>query len=41
MRYLEDLLMAERTIPFAQFRSYLGDFDQAFINVSTNMILDS
>lgn len=41
MRYLEDLMMAEKTIPFANFRSYLGNFDSAFINTNTNMILDS
>lgn len=41
MRYLEDMLMAEITIPFASFKPYHGQSCESFINVQTNMILDS
>lgn len=41
IRYMEDTLMAEATIPFAQFKPYHGDHSDAFLNTQTNMVLDS
>jgi hypothetical protein len=40
MKYLEDMMMAEVTIPFASFRNYHGESPDAFLNVQTNMVLD-
>ena len=34
------MMMAEVTVPFASFRPYHGDSDNAFLNIQTNMILD-
>ena len=40
IRYLEDMMMADVTVPFASFRPYHGDSENAFLNIQTNMILD-
>ena len=32
IKYLEDMMMAEVTVPFASFRSYHGEEDTAFLN---------
>lgn len=40
MKYMEDMMLAEQTIPFASFRPYHGDSTDAFLNVKTNMVLD-
>ena len=37
---MEDIIMADVTIPFASFRPYHGETSDAFLNVNTNMILD-
>ena len=34
------MMMAETTIPFASFRPYHGKTPDAYLNVSTNMVLD-
>ena len=39
-KYMEDMMMAEVTIPFASFRPYHGDTSDAFLNINTNMVLD-
>lgn len=33
--------MAEQTIPFGSYRPYHGESADAFLNINTNMILDS
>ena len=40
-KYMEDMMMAEVTIPFASFRPYHGDNEYSFLNTNTNMVLDS
>lgn len=40
-RYLEDMMMAEVTVPFSSFRPYHGDSEEAFLNIEKNMVLDS
>jgi len=40
-KYLENMMMAEITIPFASFRPYHGDTEYSFLNTQTNMVLDS
>jgi len=39
-KYMEDMMMAEVTIPFATFRPYHGETSDSFLNVNTNMVLD-
>jgi len=39
-KYMEDMMMAEVTIPFATFRPYHGETADSFLNVNTNMVLD-
>ena len=34
------MMMADVTVPFASFRPYHGDSENAFLNIQTNMILD-
>lgn len=40
MKYMEDMMLGEVTIPFASFRFYYGDTPDSFLNVQTNMVLD-
>jgi hypothetical protein len=37
---MEDMMLAEVTIPFASFKPYHGDSADAYLNVNSNMILD-
>ena len=40
IKYLEEVMAAEATIPFASFRPYHGESRDAFLNINTNMVLD-
>jgi len=33
MKYMEDMMLAEVTVPFASFRPYHGETSDAFLNV--------
>ena len=41
IRYLEEMMLADSTIPFSCFKPYHGESNDAFLNIRTNMILNS